>query len=402
MKRLTAVLLVASSSFALAKPYIAKQRVPEEPSETSARLADAMRSHDAKAVAKLLHKNVLVRGMWFPDAGCTRQFGKEQTITKAKHAAFAQCLAKLTLQPSTRKFARAGSQVLTYAPGMELELGFDDGQLYYVGYLHDTAQRTIPTLTVQAFESLRKTGNTNVDKLVAAKLDGEVSKRGYQVAAWLDVCLDAKGTVKATVTEATTPEIGAVFLAATSDWTFDAFVSGKTAMPVCSQSLLTYPAAKAPKIELLPQWEVPSVWIVDGEGVEGGEVGGVIGDEWTPGIGFGNAPPPPPPPPPAPPQNVPPTLLEVNRTSGSKLVAPDAKTVAEIEKAGKDKVIGSFKLCVKETGTVWSVSQLKSTGFAAYDQKIEREMRTWTYKPYQINGKAAPVCTAVTFIYSKH
>ena len=25
----------------------------------------------------------------------------------------------------------------------------------------------------------------------------------------------------------------------------------------------------------------------------------------------------------------------------------------------------------------------------------------WRYKPYLVNGKAVPVCTAVTFIYSQ-
>jgi hypothetical protein len=28
-------------------------------------------------------------------------------------------------------------------------------------------------------------------------------------------------------------------------------------------------------------------------------------------------------------------------------------------------------------------------------------MRNWRYKPYLVNGKAVPVCTAVTFIYSQ-
>jgi hypothetical protein len=28
-------------------------------------------------------------------------------------------------------------------------------------------------------------------------------------------------------------------------------------------------------------------------------------------------------------------------------------------------------------------------------------MRTWTYRPFLVNGKPAPVCTAVTFIYSQ-
>ena len=46
---------------------------------------------------------------------------------------------------------------------------------------------------------------------------------------------------------------------------------------------------------------------------------------------------------------------------------------------------------------------LKSTGFSAYDQTIQSTIRgTWRYRPFLVNGKAAPVCTAVTFIYSQH
>lgn len=52
-------------------------------------------------------------------------------------------------------------------------------------------------------------------------------------------------------------------------------------------------------------------------------------------------------------------------------------------------------------GAVGSVTQLKSTGFPAYDAKIIREMKQWGYKPYLVNGKAVPVCTAVTFIYTQ-
>ena len=68
----------------------------------------------------------------------------------------------------------------------------------------------------------------------------------------------------------------------------------------------------------------------------------------------------------------------------------------------KDKIVGSFKLCVDVDGKVSNVTRLKSTGFEAYDKKILTEMRTnWAYRPYQVNGKTVPVCTAVTFIYSQ-
>lgn len=126
-------------------------------------------------------------------------------------------------------------------------------------------------------------------------------------------------------------------------------------------------------------------------GVPGGVVGGVIG-----------VPPPPPPPPPTNPVNVPPSLLEGQRIAGDKYIQPDDKTKVSIMQSGKDKVIGSFKLCLSELGDVRSTTMLKSTGFAAYDRKLETEMRTtWRYRPFQINGRNTAVCTAVTFIYTQ-
>jgi hypothetical protein len=48
------------------------------------------------------------------------------------------------------------------------------------------------------------------------------------------------------------------------------------------------------------------------------------------------------------------------------------------------------------------VNQLKTTGFPSYDNKIVSTIRgEWRYRPFMVNGKATPVCTAVTFIYSQ-
>jgi protein TonB len=135
-------------------------------------------------------------------------------------------------------------------------------------------------------------------------------------------------------------------------------------------------------------------------GVEGGVAGGVVGGDLN-GV-MGAPPPPPPPPPPAPPQNVPPTLLEGSRVAGDKMIVPDDVTKTEIQRSGKDKLVGSFKLCINAGGEVTAVTMLKSSGFPSYDSKIQRKMRSeWKYRPYAVNGRAVPVCTAVTFIYSQ-
>jgi hypothetical protein len=102
----------------------------------------------------------------------------------------------------------------------------------------------------------------------------------------------------------------------------------------------------------------------------------------------------------APPQNVPPTMLEGRRVAGDKTIVPDDATKTEIQRSGKDRVVTSWKLCTDETGAVTEIKVLKPSGFAAYDAKIEREMKAWKYQPYTTPaGRPVPVCTAVTFIY---
>jgi hypothetical protein len=101
------------------------------------------------------------------------------------------------------------------------------------------------------------------------------------------------------------------------------------------------------------------------------------------------------------PQNVAPALLEGSRIAGEKNLVPDDETKKQIMAAGKDKLIGSWKLCLDRAGTITVIKKLKGTGFASYDTIIETGMGQWRYKPYQVNGTAVPVCTAVTFIYSQ-
>jgi serine/threonine protein kinase len=105
---------------------------------------------------------------------------------------------------------------------------------------------------------------------------------------------------------------------------------------------------------------------------------------------------------PAAPQIVTPSALDANRIAGEKEIIPDENTQSEIGRAGVEKVAGSFKLCVAADGNVSTVTQLKSTGFPAYDSKIQNTIRgKWRYRPFIVDGKPTAVCTAVRFIYSQ-
>jgi hypothetical protein len=104
----------------------------------------------------------------------------------------------------------------------------------------------------------------------------------------------------------------------------------------------------------------------------------------------------------APPQIIPPAALETLRAGGTAEIAPDSATKQAIAVSGKDRVVSTFKLCVKTDGTISAVTVIKPSGFKAYDDLILSTIQTtWKFKPYVYNGVAVPVCTAKTFIYSK-
>ena len=61
---------------------------------------------------------------------------------------------------------------------------------------------------------------------------------------------------------------------------------------------------------------------------------------------------------------------------------------------------GPVRLRYALSKSINTVSLLKSTGFPAYDNKIQNTIqKSWSYRPIIVSGKATPVCTAVRFVY---
>jgi serine/threonine-protein kinase len=105
---------------------------------------------------------------------------------------------------------------------------------------------------------------------------------------------------------------------------------------------------------------------------------------------------------PAAPQIVAPAVLEANRAGGDKTIVPDAVTQEAISRAGVESVVSTYKLCVSAAGEISLVTQMRSSGFPAYDDKIRSTIRaTWRYRPYLVDGRATPVCTALRFVYAQ-
>ena len=371
------VIVAVLCGIASAKPVWRPPTPRTDPLELVARLEDAIRHRDVTAVQAMLADPMMHDGLWFADVACTKRFGTKGTIEKADVRMFAKCLAGQRLIVTTRRSGLAGGAVLTFHGGSELELVFkNDRVAYAAGLWPRDADRGVPTLTVQAFEALRTAGTTQLDAALAGKLSGTAS-------AWIKICLDKTGAVASTFVADSKPA-GArdAFLAAIGDWKFKPFLLHAKPIAACSLSLLSYPAASAPAIEVLPPPSVPVP-------VDRVSLGDDLVDIYDfNGVSIGSAP-----------QNVPPSLLEQNRLRGAKQIDPDTTTKAAIVKSGRSSVVASLKLCIDTKGKVSSVTPLKSSGFPDYDAKLDREMRRWAYKPYLVRGVPAAVCTAVTFIY---
>ena len=99
---------------------------------------------------------------------------------------------------------------------------------------------------------------------------------------------------------------------------------------------------------------------------------------------------------------VPAKMIEGSLIEGDKQIAPPEEVKLQMANQGLDQVIASVRMCLDARGRVSSLDQIKSSGFAGYDSKLTREMSDWRYRPYEVNGRAVPVCTVITFIYRMH
>jgi TonB family protein len=99
------------------------------------------------------------------------------------------------------------------------------------------------------------------------------------------------------------------------------------------------------------------------------------------------------------PTMIPPTVLKGMRISGETQIQPNDALKSQLLHEGASKLTAMIKVCVDTQGNVNNASQLRSTGYAAYDQELLGTVRTWRYRPYSVAGTAVPVCGIVTFNY---
>jgi cysteine-rich repeat protein len=102
---------------------------------------------------------------------------------------------------------------------------------------------------------------------------------------------------------------------------------------------------------------------------------------------------------------LPPGIFTGMRIAGETRIVPPDTVKTQMLRDGKERTLGSFKLCIDASGTVSSISPINSgTKYPAYDSKITTAMRAWRYKPYTVKNQGAvtavPACSVVTFVYT--
>ncbi len=341
-------------------------------------LIAAMDADDVRGIARMLAPGLATGGLWFPDRHCRVAFDAAGPVALEKRRTLARCLARQTPILSTRKSSAPSGAVLALAPGVEIEVAFTGDLVHWIATPRSAAAPRGPTLTAQAFEALRIAGSTLLDEVLRPALRGKLG-HDRAVSVWLEICLDERGAITSVTHHgAPTREIGDAFVAATVGWEFRPFALGGRDVPACSFSLLTYPAARAPNIEVLP----PTVAIPVASEHAVTELGELPG---------------------APPTSpdavtVPPSTLERLRTAGTSYIDPDTDDRDAMIKAGKPSVSSRIRVCLDSRGRVSAFAIVKPSGFAGFDLKLLSAIRGWRFKPYMVNNAVRDVCTVFTFM----
>jgi hypothetical protein len=317
--------------------------------------------NDEAGFRTLLVGDVAYGGLWFGDATCQAQFGAAGTIHSAAFDAFAHCVAGLRLRPNGRADAFDDTSVLTDDHGFEVEARVVRGQLNFIGFsARAPGWSDVPSITPGALELLRTAGDPN-----ATITDDEARRLGWSKGGvHFRVCLGEDGQVSSGPGSASSVASLAAFSPIVRTWKFQPFVVEGKAIAVCAIVGLQYPATPADENrERLPQPPHFS------------KAGHVVYDV------------------------DPRKLDELRIEGGDKHIYPDPDDRSHIN---RERLIGSFLLCVDETGHYERGTLLKSTGLRSYDAKIARGIMHWVFRPYVVDGQAIPVCTAYTFIYTQH
>jgi hypothetical protein len=309
-------------------------------------------SNDPVRVAKVMHDQLELGGVWFPDPAC-RRFSLLGPVDYTDQPLLARCLASLHLVRGKRRTSLLNGFTVIYPPGIELEAVFvtewrmrdEPPEADYLGWLgfsgRESAADALPSITQELLESHRRRGAGELDHVL---LDRELAARRLtELFAWLKVCIDASGTVTSVrprLTNSLTAQ--QAFLAAASAWRFEPIVLGGQPAPVCAMMLFGYPRAP----------DLPLPFVV------------AAGATDLPLVSLEALGPP---------------------RAGELTLHPD--WMSEFTSTGA-------LACIDETGAVDRVVIARRSGFADDDERARHTLRGWAFAPYVVDGRPVRVCVA--------
>jgi TPR repeat protein len=331
----------------------------------------ALTTQDTAALAKLAPQPVALQWLWFDSPECAA-FSRQHRLVTAEHTAFLGCLANARLRIAHREESGMATDLI-YEPAITLTLDVRDGMLERIAApraaIYDEAAAPLEFSLLMS-HLVSGASHVEPDSTLREKIERSPDAVAY---AHLLVCVDPAGAVeRATVNWGSRDHDSYMRAveAAAAKWRFTPFVAHGKPVRVCAEHVFVYPYDRAKKIPLpLPP---------DRSESRARASSGTSA-----------------------PQNVAPMALDALRIAGEKNIVPDDETKNAIGLLGYSKLVGSFKLCITMRGDIDSVAMLKSTGFDIYDRIIIDGIYRWRYRPFLVNGKPTPVCTAVTFIYSQ-
>jgi hypothetical protein len=295
---------------------------------------------DEAQIRSMMRRSIGFGGAHFADPACAQQFPAPRTIPQRELDAFAHCVAGLHLQSERRTSALPDFLLLTYAPGIELEVRTVDDppgrQLVWLGYLGSAGERaSLPTITPDALAAVRVAGDAH-------------PHLGDDEGAWLKICVDRDGGVTgAHVVAASSKDVGATLANLIAEWKFHPIEIDGVPSPVCSWLLLTGggddgSGDPVPIAPLLP---------------------GAVGPR-------------------------------PERVSGEVQILPTDKQRLLINRAHLGTLVTTVRYCVDADGSVNAIAVYESSGLQLYDSIITSHIRDWKFKPPD-----GEVCQSASLIY---
>ena len=285
--------------------------------------------------AAILGDRVDVSGVWFADAACMTAFGKPIVVdSSADREALARCLWADGIEDTYRLGDRT---VVVLPQGQAIELGLHHGRVVRIGPVGATKSERAITLDRGVDSDFVPSASV---RAAVERSDAGITEAVYKV------CRDDRRILSHSPNDAFDREADAYARKLTP--------SGGAGVDSCDLVFLRYPNI-----------------------------------DFETGLAYNAAT--------LPAKKISAADLMSQHIAGDKHIEPDDVTKTEIMRSGKERLVTIIDLCIDNEGRPSALGMSKSSGFPAFDAKLQREMRDWRFKPF-----ASAVCAPITFMYVQY